>query len=57
MNNVVLLLLYRVKMSNSTSLLAVTVIENIEHNCDWEGCSDSHPLPELTRHMTTCQYR
>jgi len=47
----------RVKMWDGKSLLAVTVIENIEHKCKNEGCTDLLPLTELENHMTICQFR
>ena len=34
----------RVKMEQGTSTLAVTVIENIEHQCDHEGCDQTFSL-------------
>lgn len=47
----------RVRMTNGTSLLALTVIENIDHYCDWEGCIETRPLPDLTNHMAACPFR
>ena len=47
----------RVRMQQGTSTLAVTVIENIEHMCEFENCGLSLPLSELTRHQARCQQR
>ena len=47
----------RVRMQQGTSTLAVTVIENIEHLCEFENCGLSLPLSELTRHQARCQQR
>ena len=41
----------RVKMERGTSTLAVTVIENIDHQCDHEGCDASFPLASLEEHQ------
>ena len=41
----------RVKMERGTSTLAVTVIENIDHQCDHEGCGASFPLASLEEHQ------
>jgi len=47
----------RVKMERGTSTLAVTVIENIDHQCDHEGCDASFPLAALDEHQATCRHR
>lgn len=47
----------RVKMWGGKSLLAVTVIENIEHKCKNEGCKELFPLSELEKHIKICQFR
>jgi len=44
-------------MDGGTSTLAVTVIENIEHLCEWEECTESHILSALKHHMKKCSYR
>ena len=49
--------LYRIRMNGGTSTLAVTVIENIEHLCEWEECNETHPLAQLPAHMRKCCYR
>jgi len=47
----------RVKMEQGTSTLAVTVIENIEHQCDNEGCDLTFALSDLPSHMSRCRHR
>ena len=47
----------REPMGNNRSLLAKTVIENIEHLCEWEECNETHPLAQLPAHMRKCCYR
>jgi len=47
----------RVKMESGTSTLAVTVIENIEHQCDYEGCDLTFSLTDLPSHMSRCSHR
>jgi len=47
----------RVKMERGTSTLAVTVIENIDHQCDHEGCDASFPLATLQDHQAICRHR
>jgi len=47
----------RVKMGHGTSTLAVTVIENIEHQCDNDGCDLTFSLSELSSHMSRCGHR
>jgi len=47
----------RVKMEQGTSTLAVTVIENIEHQCDNEGCDLTFSLSDLPSHMARCGHR
>ena len=49
----------RTKMPKATSLLAVTVIEQIEHRCRnqaW-GCSARLALPQVEAHRVSCSYR
>ena len=41
----------------ATSLLAVAVIEGIEHDCEWEGCGERHSLEKLGEHMAKCLHR
>jgi len=47
----------RVRMERGTSTLAVTVIENIEHECDNEGCDLTFSLADLPSHMSRCGHR
>jgi len=47
----------RVKMGKGKSSLAVTVIENIDHQCDNEGCQETFPFGELGSHGKLCRYR
>lgn len=47
----------RVNMEQGTSTLAVTVVENIEHQCDNEGCGLSFHLKELADHAIKCEHR
>ena len=49
--------MFRIRMNGGTSTLAVTVIENIEHLCEWEECTETYPLALLPQHMRTCCYR
>eukprot|EP00092_Neocalanus_flemingeri_P035307 GFUD01038416.1.p1 GENE.GFUD01038416.1~~GFUD01038416.1.p1 ORF type:complete len:438 (+),score=134.65 GFUD01038416.1:55-1368(+) len=39
------------------SLLAVTVIENIEHKCQHEGCEELLPLEKYKQHLKLCPHR
>ena len=52
-------LLCRTKMFRTVSLLATTVIENIEHSCSYEvdGCQEKFPLNLLAEHKKSCQFR
>ena len=43
----------RVKMYKITSLLAATVIENIDHTCQHEGCGERLPADPLAFIMTS----
>ena len=47
----------RVRMQQGSSTLAVTVIENIAHICEYEGCDLEFPLSELARHHAVCLAR
>jgi len=47
----------RVPMGNSRSLLAVAIIENIEHKCKFGGCEEVFPVDKLGEHVKTCKYR
>jgi len=47
----------RGNMSNGKSLLAVTVIENIDHECSNDVCEETLPLAELKLHRQCCPHR
>merc|ERR1712059_228818 len=47
----------RVKMGQGKSTLAVTVIENINHECENEGCKEKFPFGELASHGKCCVHR
>jgi len=47
----------RTQMGQGKSLLAVAVIENIEHPCKYDSCSLSLPLPVLESHEARCPHR
>eukprot|EP00092_Neocalanus_flemingeri_P024991 GFUD01027103.1.p1 GENE.GFUD01027103.1~~GFUD01027103.1.p1 ORF type:complete len:410 (+),score=109.76 GFUD01027103.1:145-1374(+) len=47
----------RGKMFSGKSLLAVKVIENIEHACRNEDCGKFFPLEEYKLHLTSCLHR
>ena len=44
-------------MFNNKSLLAVTVIENIEHKCKNESCDKILPLEDYQLHLKSCPHR
>jgi hypothetical protein len=47
----------RTKMRRNISLLAVTVIENIEHTCIFEGCEVKTPLAGVDDHRRSCSFK
>merc|ERR1712059_36242 len=47
----------RVKMWYGKSTLAVAIIENIDHECEHEGCQDRFQFWELDSHGKTCDFR
>jgi len=47
----------RVKMAQGKSTLAITVIENLDHLCDNEGCQEIIPFEGLANHGKSCNYR
>jgi len=47
----------RVRMGQGKSTLAVTVIENIEHQCENDECQKKFSLEELAKHVKICDYR
>jgi len=44
-------------MGQGKSTLAVTVIENINHECENEGCKEKFPFGELASHGKCCVHR
>ena len=51
--------LCRTRMDKTVSLLASTVIENIEHKCKFEtdGCQKKTPLAGIEEHRKSCSFR
>ena len=47
----------RVRMEQGTSTLAVAVIENIDHSCEYEDCGVWLPHNEIAGHMASCSMR
>eukprot|EP00092_Neocalanus_flemingeri_P016183 GFUD01017515.1.p1 GENE.GFUD01017515.1~~GFUD01017515.1.p1 ORF type:complete len:350 (-),score=101.90 GFUD01017515.1:29-994(-) len=47
----------RTNMLSGKSLLAVTVMENIEHECQHEDCEELLPLEEYKLHLKLCPHR
>jgi len=49
----------RVRMGHGTSILAVTVIENIPHSCEFQiyGCQVSCSIMALPSHQAICKFR
>ena len=49
----------RTRMFKNVSLLARTVLENIEHRCrfDTEGCQVTTPLSDVENHKKICNFR
>jgi len=47
----------RGRMGSGKSLLAVSVIENIEHKCRHEDCVELLPLEEFKVHLKSCPHR
>jgi len=47
----------RSNMGNNKSILAGTIIDNIEHKCKFEDCDESFRLPDLDKHEETCPHR
>jgi len=45
------------KMAGGKSILALTVIENIDHECHHQGCDDFFPLAMLEEHQAGCGQR
>ena len=47
----------RSRMFNGKSVLAVTVIDNIEHECRNEDCEELLPIAEYKIHLKSCPHR
>jgi len=47
----------RVEMGNGKSLLAVTVIENIDHKCKFAECEELFAKDKLEAHENICKFR
>eukprot|EP00092_Neocalanus_flemingeri_P028599 GFUD01031056.1.p1 GENE.GFUD01031056.1~~GFUD01031056.1.p1 ORF type:complete len:367 (+),score=70.16 GFUD01031056.1:48-1148(+) len=47
----------RVGMADGKSLLAVTVIENIDHRCRFVDCEEFFPHDEIKKHVKVCGHR
>ena len=49
----------RARMSGTVSLLAATVIENLEHQCRWAdaGCQERLAAGQVEAHSKVCSYR
>jgi len=47
----------RIAMGTNTSLLAGTVLENIEHKCKFEDCNENFNLEDVKKHEAVCLHR
>ena len=47
----------RVKVGNNKSIVAVALIENILHDCKFDGCDEEHPLDMIENHEKYCYHR
>jgi len=47
----------RVAMGGARSLLAVTIIESIDHKCKFDDCQENFALAELEKHEGVCWHR
>ena len=47
----------RTAMGTGTSILAGTVLENIEHRCKFVDCIENFALEDLEKHEVVCPYR
>jgi len=47
----------RAVMGANTSLLAMSIIQSIDHLCRFEGCDVKVPLKEFEMHKATCKFR
>merc|ERR1719186_1073797 len=47
----------RVRMGTGNSILATTIIENIEHKCKFVDCDDYFPVDAVEEHIKVCPHR
>jgi len=47
----------RVKIGNNKSIVAVALIENIFHDCKFDGCDEEHTLDMIENHEKYCNHR
>ena len=47
----------RTAMGKGNSLLAVTILENIDHRCKLQDCELEFPLHEIEKHESGCKHR
>jgi len=47
----------REDMGNGKSLLAVTVIENVDHKCKFDECEETFDLDKVEAHEKVCKHR
>ena len=47
----------RVRVGNNKSILALAFIENILHNCKFDGCEEEYPLEKIENHEKYCFLR
>jgi len=47
----------RADMGGGKSLLALTIIENIEHSCKFDLCEENHSFEEIEQHEAVCEHR
>ena len=47
----------RVQMGNGRSLLAETILENIDHGCEFDGCDECFPVYKIEQHSKVCSHR
>jgi len=47
----------RVKIGNNKSIVAVALIENILHDCKFDGCGEEHTLDMIENHEKYCHHR
>jgi len=47
----------RSNMGSNKSILAGTIIDNIEHQCKFEDCDKTFLLPDLEKHEEACPHR